>query len=68
MIDLNKHVTVIEGVEYVPLDIVKELLNSSIVTQESYTQSQAKFDEAMANIREVVTNISKDINDIIKDD
>jgi hypothetical protein len=68
MINLEEHIKVINGVEYIPAEIVRELLNKSVVPQKDFLESQLKFDKAISQISVAVQNISKDINDILKDD
>lgn len=68
MVNLEEHITVIEGVEYIPAEVVKELLKKSIVTQKDFLDNQLKFDKAISQITKAVQDISVDINNTLKDD
>lgn len=68
MINLNDHIKLIDGIEYVPLSVVEGLLDNYTVSKDEYVNTQKEFDSAMEKISTAMRQISTDINNILKDD
>ena len=68
MVNLNDHIKNIEGEDYVPLKLVKQLLENSTVSKSEYLNNQAQFDDAMKNLEKYIKEVTTDINKALKDD
>ena len=60
MINLNDHVVVRQGIEYVPLEV------ASAAVAEAYDSN--KLDSAMNMIKQAMNDVNTSVNDALKDD
>jgi tRNA1(Val) A37 N6-methylase TrmN6 len=60
MINIDKHIVKIDGIEYVPVDIARAAI--------AVAYNDNKLDEAMNMIKQSVNEINKSVNDALEND